>query len=327
MGSLLAPFVLMAFLSAPPVAGPADVGAPARTPGSGARTSGAAGSSATQLVTGRIGPIEDPPSVSAPGPASMPGPGDVPGPTSVPGPGDVPGPTSAPVPGGVPGPTSVPGPGGVPGPTSVPGPAGVPGPGEVPAQADPPLPGALLARCQDADLVLTRLRLADGRVHAYGVARFAPGTPILLRDAGSIPLALTVLRPDGRFAVSTPLSGPVETTKLYAQSFGVRSRRLRLQRSNQLDEVRRSGTRITVTGRVARRFRGGHPQLRVLGGRELAGCHRPGTLEPTSAPRFDPRSGRYLLRVRVPAGRGRVVLRVRLRQRGGGTTYSAFVTR
>lgn len=214
-------------------------------------------------------------------------------------------------------------------------------PGAIPANPDtwtgtPPAgddstPGALAASCDRTGLSLTRLVISGQRVRAYGVTRYATETPILVRDAATgASLASGAVDTFGRFELSFPtakLKTGVGTAKLYAQSYGVRSRALRLLRGNDLDVVSQHGGTLLLRGVLGQRYREGTMDLKVFGGRNLAGCRRAKSLKLVGKPAWSAKTGRYALRVRAPKGTGYLVVRVRAEHPATGATYSGFAVR
>lgn len=190
--------------------------------------------------------------------------------------------------------------------------------------------GYALASCNGSGLTLSRLRISGGRVRVYGVGRYAKGVPVVIRDRAGQALATTKLDGQGRFRVSFPagdLPGPLASTKLYAQSYSVRSRSLRLSRANDLTGVSVKGRTVTLTGTLSPAYRKGRVRFDVFGGHRLAGCGGNKTLAATGPARFDSETGRYTLTVRAPAGTGPLLVRVRASSSVRGKTFSVFAVR
>jgi hypothetical protein len=198
-----------------------------------------------------------------------------------------------------------------------------------PADGKPNTAAFALASCESSGIALTSLRTVGGQVQATGVSRYADGTPVVVREEGGAAMAKTTVARDGTFAVTFPqgqLTRKDALARLYAVSAVVRSRALRLVRGNSLDVVKVDGRVITITGTLAAPYRSSKVAFSALGGRRLAGCDASQHLRSAGGTKYDPKTGRYTLRVIAPKGSGYVMVRVKARSTEG-TAFSVFAVR
>lgn len=196
------------------------------------------------------------------------------------------------------------------------------------ALTDPARFGALLAGCFGAsDLVVSDARQRGGSVRVSGLTRFAAGTPIAIRDERGRTVGHATADAHGRFsAVVAPPSVKRRPHTLYSAVAGAsRSGRLRLQRSNAIRSVQVRNDVATIRGVADPRSLGRRPRIAASGARGAAACVRAAALRRVGKVRLDRRTGAYVLRVRVPSGRG--MLAVRTRVAGRRISTSAYALR
>jgi hypothetical protein len=195
-----------------------------------------------------------------------------------------------------------------------------------PGRTDPAGFGPVLEACYGADLALTDVAATGSRVSVAGLTRAAAGTAIAIADTAGRTVATTAAGADGRFTATfaRPAGRAATTTRYRAVAGALRSRALKLVRANTLSSAQRSGRTLVLRGGVMTTKVGRHVSFQVRGGRGAKGCAGGGRRLTLSAPaQFDAATGRYVLRVRVPAGAGRIVLRTRAS--GTATSASLFV--
>lgn len=231
------------------------------------------------------------------------------------------------------GPTPDPTPGADPAPTAPAGPSDGSGTGSLDALTlaltDPGRFGTLLARCYGApDVVLADARVRSGKASISGLTRFAPGTAIAILDERGRKVARATVDVRGRFRTAAALpSAKRRPHTLYTAVAGSsRSSRLRLLRDNTLRSVHRTAGILTIRGHVKVARLGSRVRFAVLGGHGAAACRHRGTrLRLAAQPRFDRRTGAYLLKVRAPGGSG--PLAVSTRAAGRTISHSAYALR
>jgi hypothetical protein len=86
---------------------------------------------------------------------------------------------------------------------------------------------------------------------------------------------------------------------------------VKVRRANVLSAVTVRGTTITLRGRVDVARLGTLRRVRAYGGAGAVACRRSAALRAVGRTLVNRRTGAYTLRVRAPAGSGKLVLRTR----------------
>jgi hypothetical protein len=153
-------------------------------------------------------------------------------------------------------------------------------------------------------------------VRLRGLSALPAGTRIALRNERGRTVATAKVGRDGRFAATAPAPASARRarTAYTAVAGRIRSRTLRLVRATSLDGLTAKGSTVTVKGRVDLRRVGRRPSFVLTGGRGPAACGAGATrLAVQGRVAFNRRTGAYRLRVTVPAGAGRAVVRAAVR--------------
>ncbi|MDW5595602.1 hypothetical protein VSS74_14730 [Conexibacter stalactiti] len=187
------------------------------------------------------------------------------------------------------------------------------GSGPIPV-TDPGGFGTVLGHCFGGDLVLTDVTVRGTRVTVSGLTRYAPGTAVTIVDLAGKPVGSAVTDAGGRFgaAVTAPRAARARLAGGYRAVVGSASSRVvKVRRANVLSAVTVRGTTITLRGRVDLTRLGTLRRVRAYGGAGAAACRRSTALRAVGRTLVDRRTGMYMMRVRAPAGSGKLVLRTR----------------
>jgi hypothetical protein len=191
-------------------------------------------------------------------------------------------------------------------------------------KSDPGGYASVLGACYRSSIAITGVRTRGHRVTLRGMSAFAPGTAMTVRTVGGRRLGATSGRADGTFRVSVrrPASMRGKRARVRVHAAGTRSNAAFVKPVNAVRELRVAGRTVTVRGHVDLARLGRSLRFAARGGRGPAACVRGGRKLKVRRVRVDRRTGAYSLRVRVPAGSGR--LAVRTRALGRYTAYSTF---
>ena len=186
--------------------------------------------------------------------------------------------------------------------------------------------GAAVVPCTQRALVLTRVAARGSKVRISGWTAADAGTRVAIVDLRGRRLGTATSDGSGAFSVdvAAPTAKERRIVGYRAVSGTQRSHAAVLRPDNRLTSARRTGTTVTIRGRVDLRSVGRVRRVEALGG--TGECPRTGAiLRPLAAATVNPRTGAYVLRVSAPAA-GRVLLRVRVT--GARTIHrSAYVVR
>jgi hypothetical protein len=194
------------------------------------------------------------------------------------------------------------------------GTGGTGGPGPLPV-TDPGGFGTVLGQCfGGGDVVLTDVTVRGTRVTVAGLTRYAPGTAVTIVDLAGRSVGSALTDSGGRFsaAVTAPRAARARLAGGYRAVAGsVSSRAVKVRRANVLTSATVRGTTITLRGRVDVTRLGTLRRVRAFGGAGAAACRRSTALRAIGRTLVDRRTGAYAMRVRAPAGSGKLVLRTR----------------
>ncbi len=190
--------------------------------------------------------------------------------------------------------------------------------------SDPGGYASVLGACYRSTVAITHVGTRGRRVTISGVSAFAPGTAMSVRSVGGKRLGRTSSRADGSFraTVRRPAGMRGKRARVRVVVGTARSNAAFIRPVNAVRGLRVAGRTVTVRGRVDVKRLGGSLRFTARGGRGAAACAKGGRKLKVRRVRVDRRTGAYSLRVRVPAGSGRVA--VRTRALGRYTAYSTF---
>ncbi|ADB51406.1 Ig-like domain repeat protein [Conexibacter woesei] len=180
---------------------------------------------------------------------------------------------------------------------------------------DPGQFGTILRQCFGGDVVVTDVTARGARVQVRGLTLYAPGTAVSIVDLSGRRVGQGTTDASGRFAaaVTAPRSASARLRGGYRAVVGrTRSPAVRLRRANVVTGLSVSGSTITIRGRVDLARLGSVKRVRAYGGAGAAACTNSKLLRPIGKTLVNRRTGAYQLRVRAPAGTGRLVLRTRV---------------
>lgn len=183
-----------------------------------------------------------------------------------------------------------------------------------PPVADPPKPPVVdvPTRCSKPSLVLTKVALHGGKVQVSGWTAEGAGTKVGILDQKRKQVGTATADELGDFTATVRPGAGVKRTALgyYAAVGSKRSIGLKLNPANTLTSVVRTGTTITIHGRVDRKRVGTIRSVDAIGG--TGDC--PGTstsFKPLGKPTVNRRTGTYTLKVTANPG-GRLIVRSRV---------------
>lgn len=175
--------------------------------------------------------------------------------------------------------------------------------------------GSLLSQCFGGDVVLTDVTARGALVRVRGLTRYASGTTISIVDLSGRRVGQGRSTARGGFSaiVNAPRAASARLRGGYSAVVGTqRSPVVRLRRANVVTGVAVSGATVTIRGRVDLARLGSVKRVQALGGAGAAACTDSAQLRAVGRVRVNRRTGAYALRVRAPAGTGRLVLRTRV---------------
>ena len=218
---------------------------------------------------------------------------------------------------------------GTPGTPGTPGAPGAPGTGTAGGGApgslsDPGGYAGVLGACYRSTIAITHVSTRGRRVTISGVSAFAPRTALTVRAVRGKRLGRTASRADGSFraTVRRPAGMRGKRARVRVVVGSARSNAAFIRPVNAVRGLRVAGRTVTVRGRVDVKRLGKSLRFTARGGRGAAACAKGGRRLKVRRVRIDRRTGAYSLRVRVPAGSGRVAIRTRAF--GRYTAYSTF---
>jgi hypothetical protein len=152
--------------------------------------------------------------------------------------------------------------------------------------------------------VLTHVALHGKRVNVSGWSARPAGTEVTITDLAGKTIGTATIDSRGRFATTVGAPGTAaarQATGYRAVLDGVQSPAVMLQRGNKLTAVERTGSTITLHGRIKAEHLGTIKQVRAYA---KSACATGSTvLRAVGKLVVDQRAGTYTLRVTAPASR------------------------